>query len=291
MNEDKSKELATEKEFIANLFGRAAPTYDQVGPGFFSHFGRRLVELAQVPAGSRVLDVATGRGAVLFPAAKAAGPDGKIIGIDLSNTMISETKAEIAQRGLDNIEVLRMDAEELEFADGSFDCVFCGLSFFFFPRPDRTLAEMRRVLKLGGRIGLTTFWHDDERWDWLGELFQDYLPPQQPTEDQEPEEESGPDFRSHEGMQTFLAEAGFGEISVLGEEPDFIYTSEEDWWKTVWSHGMRSALERIERFSGPDALQAFKRDAFKKMQLVKGPTGFHHMWSVLFTVAIKKALS
>ena len=88
-------------------------------------------------------------------------------------------------------------------------------------------------------------------------------------------------------MQAFLAEAGFGEISIRGEEPDFVYASEEDWWATVWSHGMRGTLERIERNSGPDALQAFKRDAVEKMQNVKGPTGFHHMWSVLFTVAIK----
>ncbi len=59
-----------EKESVASLFSRAAPTYDTIGPHCFSHFGRRLAELADVPNGADVLDVAAGRGAVLFPAAE-----------------------------------------------------------------------------------------------------------------------------------------------------------------------------------------------------------------------------
>lgn len=61
------------KDFITQVFSRSSKTYSRVGPDFFQHFGRRLVEFAAVSAGSQVLDVASGRGAVLFPAARALG--------------------------------------------------------------------------------------------------------------------------------------------------------------------------------------------------------------------------
>jgi len=63
-------EEARYKEQVADLYTRTAAAYGQVGPPFFQHVGRRLVELAAVPSGTRVLDVATGRGAVLFAAAE-----------------------------------------------------------------------------------------------------------------------------------------------------------------------------------------------------------------------------
>jgi len=67
MDNKESSDVTEGKHEVAGIFGRAAPTYDRVGPRFFSHFGRRLVTLAQIPGGAKVLDVATGRGAVLFP--------------------------------------------------------------------------------------------------------------------------------------------------------------------------------------------------------------------------------
>ncbi len=52
---------------VARIFTRVAGTYDRTGPAFLSHFGRRLAALAEIEPGMRVLDVATGRGAVVFP--------------------------------------------------------------------------------------------------------------------------------------------------------------------------------------------------------------------------------
>src|SRR5688500_2176491 len=83
--------------------------------------GRRLVEGVGVSAGDAVLDVATGRGAVLFPAAERVGPGGSVVGIDLAVGMVERTRAEIERRGVANASVRQMDAERLDFADGSFD--------------------------------------------------------------------------------------------------------------------------------------------------------------------------
>ncbi len=164
----------TKKDLIKGVFSRAAVTYDQVGPRFFSYFGQRLVELAQLPKGARVLDVAVGRGAVLFAAAEQVGPDGSVIGIDLAEPMVDQTAAEARRRGLANVEVRQMDAEQLAFPDSSFGAVLCGFALFFFPHLDLALSEFIRVLKPLGWVAASTWGKDDERWSWLQEINKAY---------------------------------------------------------------------------------------------------------------------
>jgi len=134
MTDSVSSEADQRKSRIAGLFSRAASTYDQVGPRFFTHYGRRLVELAQVSQGASVLDIASGRGASLFPAAERVGPTGRAIGIDLAESMVEEAIHEIRLRGLGNVEARVMDAENLLFPNATFDYVLCGFCLFFFPQ-------------------------------------------------------------------------------------------------------------------------------------------------------------
>jgi O-methyltransferase/aklanonic acid methyltransferase len=89
----------------AGVFERAAQTYERVGPGLFSHYGRRLVELAGLQPGGRVLDVAAGAGAVLLPAAERAGPHGEVVGVDLAAAMVARLRQELAARGVGNAAV------------------------------------------------------------------------------------------------------------------------------------------------------------------------------------------
>ncbi len=72
------------KTRIASIYDGAAPTYERVGPSFFSYFAERLLAATDVQPGSRVLDVATGSGAVLLRATRLAGPNGFVAGIDHS---------------------------------------------------------------------------------------------------------------------------------------------------------------------------------------------------------------
>jgi ubiquinone/menaquinone biosynthesis C-methylase UbiE len=286
MSQPDQSDISQYKTRIGELFGRAATTYDQTGPKFFSHFGNRLVELTNIQSESRVLDIATGRGAILFPVADQVGSHGEVIGIDISEPMVNETLLEIENRELKNVHVRVMDAEQLQFPDTSFDYVFCGLSIFIFPQPLLALSEMRRVLKPGGVLGLSTFWEDDERWKWLGELFQKYIPPSSDAESTQDEDQSPePDFRSHDGMKELIDSLGFENIQVTGEESDFVYSTEDEWWSTVWSHGMRGTLERILESSGEAALDEFKAEAFRNIQTVRQDDGFHQVWSVLLTLA------
>ncbi|MBI3163893.1 MAG: methyltransferase domain-containing protein [Chloroflexi bacterium] len=140
MNNNDSSKTSQRKQQVAGLFDRVATTFDHVGPRFFSHFGRRLVELAHIPNGAHVLDVATGRGAALIPAAESVGTHGHVVGIDLSEIMVQETAKELTRLGFSsNVEARQMDAEHLQFPDESFDYVLCAFGIFFFPQLDRAI--------------------------------------------------------------------------------------------------------------------------------------------------------
>jgi len=278
------------KQKIAGVFSRSAPTYDQVGPSFFTYFGRRLVELAQIPPGGRVLDVATGKGAVLFPAAEAAGAEGHAIGIDLAEGMVRETDRQIHRLGLLNAEVHQMDAENLQFPDDSFDCVLCGFAIFFFPNPDRILAEFRRILKPKGRLALTTWDNsgDNEQWKWLDELVNKYLPPEE--EKKEPAESSTaakPDLFSQAGIQELLNTKGFKVVHLSSETRDVIYSSEDEWWAAQWSHGGRAVLEEIEEKHGSDGLERYMAAVFEELKRIRQTDGIHDRSRTIYAVAVK----
>jgi ubiquinone/menaquinone biosynthesis C-methylase UbiE len=136
-------------------FNTIATDYE-AGPGCFAHFGQRLVAAANIESGQRLLDVASGRGAVLFPCAEQIGETGDAVGIDLADEMANATNEEAARRGF-AARVQVMDAENLDFPDEAFDRVLCGFGVMFFPDQDRALGEFRRVLKPDGRLAMSTW--------------------------------------------------------------------------------------------------------------------------------------
>jgi ubiquinone/menaquinone biosynthesis C-methylase UbiE len=290
MGSNETDDILKRKQHIEGVFGRAASTYDRVGPKIFSYFGNLLVDKAKISHGSQVLDAATGRGAVLFPAAEAVGRLGQVVGIDFAKPMVQETNKELARRKVSaNHEVRQMDAEDLQFLDESFDFVLCGFAIFFFPQLDRAMSEFRRVLKPNGYICVST-WDKifDDQWSWLYEIVKAYLPPE-PESDQ-PEQansESGPIFDTPEGLTSILDNAGYENIQIYTEGKDFIYSTKDDFWSTLWSHGMRGSLERIEESNGKAGLEKFKADVYQGLDVLKKDDGFHQMVSVIIGLASK----
>ena len=265
------------KEEVVGVFSRAAATYDRIGPRFFAHFGRRLVERVQIAPGATVLDVAAGRGAVLFPAAQQVGPRGRVIGVDLSAEMVRETAAEIQDAGRSNAEMLLMDAEKLRFADASFDCLLSGFSLWFFPEPQRALAEFFRVLKPRGRVGVTTWAKDCPTQSWTGRAVRQYLPPQR---DQVPQPSR---FDTPPILESALQQAGFKEVEIVVEDAEFTFANEEEWWSSLWSHGIRRFLEQMTE----PVLQEFKADVLQKVQAFKQQDGIHAVRRALLAVGNK----
>jgi ubiquinone/menaquinone biosynthesis C-methylase UbiE len=272
------REAETLKQQIVDTFSRAAPTYDQIGESFFGPLGAHLVQRARIPASGDVLDVACGRGAVLFPATQAVGPGGTATGIDFAEGMVEHTAREAARRGLHNVVVEHMDAEHLGFADATFDVVLCGFGVFFMPHPDRAIAEWWRVLKPGGRVAVSTWFDEDERWKWLDTLLKErnLVPPTPPNL---------PLYRDMSQFVPMLHEAGFAGITQDDEVLEVLYRDAEEWWEVQWSHGRRASLERLD----PAAYAQLKADATPHLAAIHTPRGLPCRYYARYTVARKPA--
>jgi ubiquinone/menaquinone biosynthesis C-methylase UbiE len=241
------------------LFNTVARTYDTVGPAGFAHFGKELVDFVAVNPGQRVLDVATGRGAVLLPAAERAGASGEAVGIDLAESMVEATSAEIARRGL-NARVLQMDAEQLDFPDASFDRVFCGFGVMFLPSQDKAVAGFRRVLKPGGRVGIST-WKVTQIEDlgavmeslgWSGERAPGWI-------------------TDVERLTQLLESGGFSKVQAVESSTTLVYATFDDYWQTAMSTGRRRNLANLDEAE----TQRVKDAAAERLQDRLKPDGYH----------------
>lgn len=266
------------KLIISGVFNRASNTYGSVGPNYLNYFGDKIVEYAKINKGQSVLDLACGRGASLFPAWDKVGSTGKVIGIDLAVDMIKNTRLEIEDLAINNIELYEMDAEELNFISNIFDVVLCGLSLFFFPNLAKTLHEINRVLRRGGVFVASTFAERDKRWKFLRELMGRTMK----------------NLKSISLVQTKILdsedeiieqfeEAGFKRINIFKEEKEFYYIDETEWWQTMWSQGYRGFLERLNEQS----IKEFKEESYKNIANIKNEKGIPEKISVLITKAIK----
>lgn len=259
------------KSEIVGVYDRAASLYGHVGIEMFTYYANLLVDRLNIPAGARVLDVATGRGALLFAAAEKVGDSGHVLGIDLAPNMISRTAAEIKARGIRQADVKLMDADDVSFPRYSFDYILCGFALHFLNYP-HLLVRFCDMLKPGGKIATTHPYvptHDIEnfeRWKWLFELTREVFP----TDFQPPASWIAPNrLNSPDLIETALREAGFKNISVTKEETTLYFANENDWWDWEWSQGSRFWVEGMS----PEGLAKFKAVAFEKLKAMKGPRG------------------
>ena len=148
---------------------KASAAYEQYWRRQIEPAQVRLLALAELAAGADVLDVACGTGLVSFPAATHVGPGGRLVGTDLSEEMVNRAREEARSRRLEHVTFERMDAEDLLLDADSFDVVLCSLGLMYVPDPRKALAEMRRVVRPGGRV-IVAVWGERGRCGWA-EIF------------------------------------------------------------------------------------------------------------------------
>jgi enediyne biosynthesis protein CalE5 len=185
----------------------------------------RLVELAGVEPGSRVLDVAAGYGEPSLTAARRAGPDGRVIATDISKEMIAFGRERAAAAGIENIEFVESDASSLEFDEGSFDAALSRWGIIFEPDGEGAAAHVRSFLKPGARMAISS-WGPPDRVPFLGIPIRtvmerlDVSPPPPGT--------PGPLSRpTHEALGGLLSAAGFADVEVEDAEVTFEWESPE----------------------------------------------------------------
>lgn len=261
---------------LEGVFNRVAANFDTIGPKYFSYYGEKLIEYSRISEGASVLDVACGRGASLFPAAHSVGQKGKVIGIDFSKEMVKETETLICKQGLCNTKVLQMDAERLGFPNNSFDYVVSGLSTAFFSNSLMAVDEMYRVLKDGGKLGIST-WKKREKKGVLGKVYTKLFPQNQNSNLNNIA--ASPDFGSIAGVKKILKNIGLKNSEIIVEEKTFYYKDEEEWWQEQWTNASRGLLEYVESVG---AIDKFKSTAFIEIMEYKDDNGIRFDSEVIF---------
>src|SRR3989454_5502083 len=137
-------------------YSRMAREYDTCVTPYHEPIARRLLELAHVKEGERILDIGCGTGIVAFEAAAAVGEAGSVVGIDLAERAVRLAADKTAALGLKHVHFEVMDSRALRFPVGSYDAA---LSIFGHPLIERRrfFEEVQRVVDGGGRFALCTW--------------------------------------------------------------------------------------------------------------------------------------
>jgi SAM-dependent methyltransferase len=128
-----------------------------------AHLTERVLELARVAPGDRVLELACGAGGLGLAAAECAG---EVVLSDVAPAMVEIAAARALERGLSNVEALTLDLDAIEQPDASYDVVLCREGLMFAGDPASAVREIARVLKPGGRVALAV-WGPRGRNPWL----------------------------------------------------------------------------------------------------------------------------
>jgi ubiquinone/menaquinone biosynthesis C-methylase UbiE len=216
-------DLTQVRRLIRQGWEEVAPRYARDRVGIFQRSGGRLLELLQPAPGSRLLDVGTGTGAVAVQACGWVGPEGQVMGSDIATAMVSLAEKAAAGQGMAGATFCEMDAERLDCPDASFDTVTCAFSLFQFLDIGQALAEMWRVLKPGGRLGLSNWGpgYFSPVASLQRDLFREFgLRPLL----------TNPIACRPEALQTLLRKAAFTAVVLVEETDDVWFGNPEEIW-------------------------------------------------------------
>jgi SAM-dependent methyltransferase len=191
----------------------------------------RLIALARLESGQRVLDVAAGYGEPSLTAAKIVGPEGAVVATDISAGMLAYGRERAAAAGLQNVEFIESDAVSLDFPPGSFDAALSRWGIIFEPDGEGAAGRVRGFLKPGARMAISS-WGPPERVPFIAVPMAtamkllDVPPP--------PPGRPGPLSRpTPAAIGGLLEGGGFSDVEVDELEVTFEYDSAEEFTRCV----------------------------------------------------------
>ena len=232
-----------------------------------------LVKLANIKPEDKVLDVACGTGVVSKEISQFLGPNGFLVGIDLSRTALKIAKKSIA---FQNSSFIEMDAENIGF-NFKFNKVTCQYGLMFFPDSQKVLKSIRNILDKKGKIIVAVHGLAEEvpYFSTIMKPILEHIPDIRPIGTPTVHR-----FGNPKDLESELTKAGFADISV--SPYNFVYKpgAFEEYWEDYMHSTANSIRNKIESY-GKEVMDRIKKDAKKNASEyeVKGKLVFP--WTIL----------
>jgi SAM-dependent methyltransferase len=260
-----------DRQQVSEGFADAAAGYDTTGTEFFTTMGQHLVDHAAIPTGAWVLDLGCGKGAVTIPAARAAGPDGHVTGLDLAPGMLAHAEDRARRAGVSNVRFQVGDAEDPSthsgWTPGSFDVILAGNVIQFLPRPAHAARHWRFLLTAPGLLAISWSLGEDPRWLSVIAAFDAAVP----------DGVTGfaamlrrPPFQSVEALEAMLTGVGYRTPATAIHHVTMTYRTPDQWWGAARSQGPWAAAWR---HIPADRLQAAREQAFALLEPLRADDG------------------
>jgi len=192
----------------------------------------KIVELAEIKAGDKVLDIATGIGEPAVTAARRVKPHGKVVAIDISSQMLLIAKTRAKSLGLDDIiEFRESDGEKIDLLDptSKFDVILSRWGLMFFPNLSAALVKVREMLVTNGRLSAAV-WSAPSKVPWLDLAFstvRNQINAPAPT----PATPGPFALADLDTLKQSLSQAGFKDIKINTFQITFEFDSPESYTK------------------------------------------------------------
>jgi demethylmenaquinone methyltransferase/2-methoxy-6-polyprenyl-1,4-benzoquinol methylase len=168
--------MALNKEELASLYKKRARNYDISANLYYligfreTAYRKRAVSLLNLKKGDTVVEVGCGTGLNFRFLRGAVGPEGKVIGVDLTPEMLKQAQDRVTRNGWDNVELIQSDAAAYEFTAG-INGVISTFAITLVPEYDRVIRNGAEALAQGGRLVVGDFRRPESWPEWLVKLF------------------------------------------------------------------------------------------------------------------------
>lgn len=176
--------------------------------------GQRAMDAGAPKAGEQVLDIGCGCGQTSLELAQRVGPNGQVLGVDISEPMLEVARRRGGEAGLANVSFLAADAQTRAFPPGGFDLAFSRFGVMFFDDPTAAFRNIAAALRPDGRLAFVC-WRPLAENPWMGAPMQaalSLLPPMPPPAD--PTAPGPFAFADPERLRGILAAAGLVDIDI-----------------------------------------------------------------------------
>jgi SAM-dependent methyltransferase len=218
-----------------------------------------LVEKIDAPSGETVLEIAAGTGDLGLRIATQLGGEGRVLSTDFAPGMLDVARRQGSSLGLENVDYLVLDAEEMDLEDGSVDAAVCRFGYMLMADPAAALGETRRVLRDGGRLAFAV-WSTADRNPWAAvagmTLVQlGHMPP--------PEQGAPGVFALGDPgrIRQLVTGAGFSEPEIEEIAFEYRYADADDYWDSIMR--LAGSLARLVGDLSQDQRKA-TRDAIQE---------------------------